>query len=63
MLIAIVGTALCLIAKRVTLFKRKTEVIDKTDKLYVTLVLLGVSFILIGMVVIALPIEATFFVG
>ena len=62
-IIAIIGTVLCFTAKRFTLFKRKTEELDKTDKLYVALMLLGVSFVLMGMIVIALPIEATFYVG
>jgi hypothetical protein len=40
---------------------RKSDYVDKTDKLYVVLMLLGLAFILIGMIIIALPIEGTFY--
>ena len=61
MLIAIAGVVLCLIAKRVTMAVRKRDDISKSDRLYVTLMLLGLGFILIGMIIIALPIDATFY--
>lgn len=63
MIIAIIGTALCMLAKRVTMMVRKQVEIDKKDRLYATLMLLGLGFILIGMIIIALPIEATFYRG
>ncbi len=61
--IAIIGTALCMTAKRITMAKRKQVEIDKNDKLYVTLITLGIFFILIGMIVMVLPIEVTFYKG
>ena len=63
MAIAIVGTATCMLAKRITMAKRNTDEINKNDRFYVGLMLFGLSLILIGIVVIALPIEATFYVG
>jgi len=63
MIIAIIGTALCMLAKRITIAKRNQVEIDKKDRLYVTIMWLGLAFILIGMIIIALPIEATFYRG
>lgn len=57
-----VGVAICLMAKRIVMAKRKTDKVDKNDRLYVTLMLLGLGFILIGMIIMVLPIEATFYV-
>lgn len=62
-ILAIIGTAICMMAKRITMAKRNQVEIDKKDKLYVTLMLLGLAFILIGMIIIALPIDATFYRG
>lgn len=62
-ILAIIGTALCMMAKRITMAKRKQVEIDKKDKLYVGLMLFGLAFILVGMIVIALPIEVTFYRG
>lgn len=62
-IIAVIGTALCMMAKRIVMAKRNVAIINKHDKLYVTLMLLGLAFILIGMIFIALPIDATFFKG
>ena len=62
-IIAIIGTALCMTAKRITMAKRQQVEINKKDKLYSTLMLLGLSFILVGMIVMVLPIEATFYRG
>ena len=61
--LAIIGTAVCMMAKRITMAKRKQVEIDKKDKLYVTLMLLGLAFILVGMIIMVLPIEATFYRG
>jgi len=61
MLIAIAGVVLCLLAKRITMAVRKQDQISKSDRLYVTLMLLGLGFLLIGMIIIALPIDATFY--
>ena len=54
--------AICLSAKRIVLAKRKTTVLDRKDRLYTTLMLLGLGFLLIGMIIMVLPIEATFYV-
>ena len=62
-IVAIIGTALCMMAKKITMTKRQQSEINRQDRLYVTLMLLGLSFILVGMILIALPIDATFFVG
>jgi len=62
-IMAIIGTALCMMAKRITMAKRKQVEIDKKDRLYVALMLIGLAFILLGMIVIALPIEVTFYRG
>ncbi len=62
-ILAIIGTAICMMAKRITMAKRNQVEINKKDRLYSTLLLLGLAFILIGMIVIALPIEATFYRG
>lgn len=61
-LIASIGVAICLTAKRIVMAKRKTTTIDTKDGLYTTLMLLGLGFLLIGMIVMVLPIEATFYV-
>ena len=63
MILAIFGVALCMLAKRITLAKRKTDTLNKNDRLFVTLMLVGLGLILVGMIFIALPIEATFYVG
>ena len=63
MVIAIIGVAMCLMAKRITMAKRNTDVVDKRDKLYSGIIFIGVSLILLAMIIIALPIEATLYVG
>lgn len=62
-IIAIIGSAICMMAKRITMTVRKQVEINKSDRLYSTLMLLGLAFILIGMIVIALPLEGTFYRG
>lgn len=62
-IIAIIGTALCMLAKRITMAKRNQVEINKKDRLYVTLLMLGLGFILVGMIIMVLPIEATFYRG
>ncbi|MBO5954418.1 MAG: hypothetical protein J6Q13_00435 [Clostridia bacterium] len=62
-IIMIIGTALCMTAKRVTMAVKKQVEINKKDRLYVTLMLLGLAFIMIGMIIMVLPIEATFYRG
>lgn len=60
---AIIGTAICMMAKRITMATRKQVEINPKDKLYSTLILLGVALILIGMIIMVLPIEVTFYRG
>ena len=60
---AIIGTAICMMAKRITMAKRSKVEIDKKDKLYVGLQCVGLCFILLGMIIIALPVEATLYRG
>ena len=62
-IIAIIGAAICMTAKRITMAKRKQVEINKKDRLYSNLMLLGLAFILLGMIVMVLPIEATFYRG
>lgn len=62
-IIATVGTAICMMAKRITMAKRDQVEINKNDRLYVTLRYLGLSLVLIGMIIMVLPIEATFYRG
>jgi len=60
---AIVGTAISMMAKRIAMAKRKQVEIDSKDKFYSALKLIGLGFILIGMICIALPLETTFYRG
>ena len=60
---AIVGTAICMMAKRITMAKRHQVEIDSKDKLYGALRLVGLGLILIGMICIALPLETSFYRG
>ena len=61
-IVAAIGVAICMTAKRIVMAKRKTTIIDRKDRLYTTLMLLGLGFLLIGMIIMVLPIEATFYV-
>ena len=60
---AVIGTAICMMAKRITMAKRQQVEIDRKDRLYVGLHCVGLFFILLGMILIALPVEATLFRG
>lgn len=60
---AIIGTAICMTAKRATMAKRKQVEISKNDKFYTALICLGIMFILVGMIIMVLPIEVTFYRG
>ena len=62
-ILAIAGVALCLMAKAITLSVRKKSEMDKNDKLFATLMFVGIALILVGMIVMVLPIEATFYKG
>ena len=61
--IAIIGTSIVMMAKRLTMAKRKQVEINPKDKFYATLMLLGLALILIGMIIMVLPINATFYRG
>ena len=61
-IVAAIGVAICLTAKRIVMAKRKTTTIDRKDRLYTTLMLLGLGLLLVGMIIMVLPIEATFYV-
>ena len=61
MIVAAIGVAICMMAKRITMAKRNVTEIDKKDRLYVTLMMFGLSFLLVGMILMVLPIEATFY--
>ena len=60
---AIIGTAICMMAKRVTMAKRKQVEINPNDRFYIALKLIGLALILVGMIIMVLPIEVTFYRG
>ena len=60
-IIAAIGAAVCFMAKRITMAKRNVAEINKQDKLYVTIMLVGISLILVGMIVMVLPVEGTLY--
>lgn len=60
--VAIVGVVIYALAKRITQAKRHTDEIDPKDKLCVTLRVIGICLILLAFILIALPIENTFYV-
>lgn len=62
-ILAIIGTAICMMAKRITMAKKQKVEIEKDDKYYVRLKYIGIALILIGMIVMVLPFEATFYWG
>lgn len=59
--IAVIGASICFMAKRITMAKRKSDEISKSDRLYVGLMVTGICFILVGMIIMVLPIDATFY--
>ncbi len=59
--LAVIGVALCLTAKRITMAVRKQDEINKNDSLYVALRIVGLCLILVGMIVMVLPVEANFY--
>lgn len=61
--IAAIGLAICMLAGKITTAIRNTENVDKKDKLYVGLMMTGLCLMLIGLIVIALPVEGTFYIG
>lgn len=63
MIIAAIGVAMCMLAARITNAVRDTEKVNKQDKLYVALMMIGLCLLLLGLIVIALPINGTFYGG
>ncbi len=61
--LAIAGVTLMLIARRVTMAKRNTENIDKSDIVYRSFFITGLCLLLLGMIVMALPISSTLYKG
>ena len=61
--IAVIGVAICMMAKRITMAKRQQVEINKNDKFYFGLIFVGVALLLIGMIVMVLPFEATLYRG
>ncbi len=62
-IITMIGVALSMMAKRIVMAKRNQVEINKNDRLYVTLKYLALAFIVIGMIIMVLPIETTFYRG
>lgn len=60
---ATIGTAIYLMAKRITMAKRQQVEIDQKDKLYVGIQCAGILLIIVGMILMVLPYEATLFRG
>jgi xanthine/uracil permease len=63
MVVAIIGTAICMMAKRIAMAKKGQVEIDRNDSTYTKLKFLGLALIIIGMILIALPFEATLYRG
>lgn len=61
MIIMAIGVAMLLLAKKITMVKRGSDLIDKNDKLYVALMYVGIGLILLGMIIAVLPVEATLY--
>ena len=61
MIIMAFGVAMLLLAKKITMVKRGSDLIDKNDKLYVALMYVGIGLILLGMIIAVLPVEATLY--
>ncbi len=60
-ILMIAGVAILFSAKRITIAKRGTEVVDKQDKLYLTLFITGICLLLIGMIIMALDVPYGFY--
>lgn len=63
MVVAIIGTAICMMAKRITMAKKGQVEIDKNDSTYVKIKYLGIGLVIVGMILIALPFEASLYRG
>lgn len=62
-IIAIIGVAILCSAKRITMAKRKQDEINSNDSFYNALRIIAVCLIVVGMIVMVLPIEATLYPG
>ncbi len=60
-ILMIIGVAILFSAKKITMVKRGTDSIDKQDKLYLTLFIVGICLLLIGMIVMAIDIPYGFY--
>lgn len=60
-IVCVFGVALCLLSKRITMAVRNTDQINRSDRIYSTLMMIGLALILVGMIIIVLPIEGTFY--
>lgn len=60
-ILAMFGVALILSAKRITMAVRKQDEINKNDNLFMVLRFVGICLILAGMIIIALPVNATLY--
>ena len=63
MLIAGIGVGLLFTAKKLTRHIQKVDVVQKDNKLLQKIQALGWLFVLIGMIIMILPFESTFFGG
>lgn len=63
MLIAGVGVGLLFSAKKITKYNQKIDKVEKDNKFYQKIQAAGWLLILIGMIVMILPFEATLFGG
>lgn len=50
--LAMVGFALSILAKKITIFKRKEDTIDDNDKLYIFLKALGLVILLVSLIIL-----------
>lgn len=60
-ILMIIGVAILLSAKKITMVKRGTDSVDKQDRLYLTLFIVGICLLLIGMIVMAIDIPYGFY--
>lgn len=62
-LFAVAGFVVIVLAKPITLKKKNMSVLNKNDKFYLTLLIVGLGLIMLGMIIMALPISATLYKG
>ena len=54
-IIAAIGIASFIVASKLTTFLDKTEIVNKSSKVYITCKVVGIVCVLLGMILIALP--------